>query len=204
MRFLSFCSIAAVLLVQSACSPVSNRALFKDLNIVSREEWGSGDAVLPMKKHVPNVITVHHTATKQNRDKTLSEKLKGLQKFSIERSTLGSGKIKEPWADIPYHFYITANGEIGEGRELQYAGDSNTPYDPTGHALIVLEGNFQNEAVPAAQYESLKKLTIALAKRYKISADQISGHKDNADTLCPGEALYQMLPQLKTDVGSAL
>ncbi len=153
--------------------------------------------MLPMKTHVPQKITIHHTATKQNASRTVQEKLKSLQKFSMERSPLSDGRIKEPWADVPYHFYIAVDGTIGEGRQLQYVGDSNTPYDPTGHVLIVLEGNFQNEKVSEAQLQSLKSLSLAVAKRWKISGDNISGHKDNATTACPGEDLYQLLPQLR-------
>ena len=115
----------------------------------------------------------------------------------MERSPLSDGRIKEPWADIPYHFYIAANGAIGEGRPLQYVGDSNTPYDPTGHALIVLEGNFNEENVSTEQKQSLKKLVIALARKYKISAPNLSGHKDHATTACPGNNLYDLIPEFK-------
>jgi hypothetical protein len=181
----------------TGCRTSSTVALSKDVVIVSREQWGSANPVLPMKKHVPNQITIHHTATKQAPGKTLTDKLKGLQKFSIERSPLGDGRIKEPWADIPYHFYIAVDGSIGEGRELQYAGDSNTPYDPSGHALIVLEGNFENEEVSEAQQQSMEKLVLSIAKLYDISGNKISGHKDNASTLCPGKNLYSLIPGLK-------
>lgn len=168
--------------------------------VVTREQWGSAKPVLEMKEHVPNRITIHHTGTYQNFNKSLEEKLKALQKFSMERSPLSDGRTKEAWADIPYHFYISVDGRIGEGRELRYVGDSNTPYDPTGHALLVLEGNFNKDQVTEAQRQSLFQLTKAIAKRYHISADRISGHKDNAQTACPGDALYAMLPQLREAV----
>ena len=164
--------------------------------VVTRQEWGAAAPVLPMKKHVPTRITIHHTATQQLQ-KPLKEQLKALQRFSQERSPLADGRMKEPWADIPYHFYIAADGTIGEGREVQYAGDSNTPYDPTGHLLIVLEGNFQTEEVTPTQFQSLVQLTKAVARQYHISPDQISGHKDNATTACPGENLYVLLPKLQ-------
>lgn len=180
------------------CRTSSIVALSKDVVIIKREQWGSAEAVLPMKKHVPNQITIHHTATKKAPNKTLADKLKGLQKFSMERSELGDGRIKEPWADIPYHFYIAADGSIGEGRQLQYAGDSNTPYDPSGHALIVLEGNFENEEVSEAQQKSMEKLVLSIARLYHISGNKISGHKDNASTLCPGKNLYSLIPQLRS------
>jgi len=154
-------------------------------------------SVLPMRKHVPQQITIHHTAVKQAPARTLADKLRGLQKFSVERSQLASGKVKEPWADIPYHFYIAVDGSIGEGRPLQYVGDSNTPYDPSGHALIVLEGNFESEELTEKQYQSLQALVVSIARKYSITADKISGHKDHAETACPGTKLYALIPQLK-------
>ncbi|AKQ45491.1 N-acetylmuramoyl-L-alanine amidase [Rufibacter radiotolerans] len=172
----------------------------KNVPVVTRAQWGSAAPVLEMKPHVPRLITIHHTATAQNPQRTLEQKLKALQKFSMERSPLSDGRMKEPWADIPYHFYISVDGRIGEGRELKYVGDSNTPYDPSGHALIVLEGNFNKDQVSPAQYQSLLLLTRAIAKKWNIPADRISGHKDNASTACPGDALYALLPQLRTEV----
>lgn len=201
MSFLK--NAAAVICLSFAlggCQSAKTVTLPKSVPLVTRATWGSATPVLEMKTHVPQRITVHHTATNQNAQRTLEQKLKGLQKFSMERSPLSDGRIKEPWADIPYHFYISVDGRIGEGRELKYVGDSNTPYDPTGHALIVLEGNFNKEAVTEAQKQSLFLLTKTIAKRWKIPGENISGHKDNASTGCPGDALYALLPELRTAV----
>jgi len=196
------CSLLAhlallVIAASTGCKVQQLVSLPKDVPIITRQEWGAVPSVLPMRKHVPQQITIHHTAVKQAPARSMAEKLKGLQKFSIERSQLASGKVKEPWADIPYHFYIAVDGAIGEGRPLQYVGDSNTPYNPSGHALIVLEGNFENEAPTDSQYQSLQKLVISIARQYRIAPDKISGHKDHADTACPGTNLYALIPQLK-------
>lgn len=192
------------LLIFSSCKVSRHVSLPAGVDIVTREQWGAAPPVLPVKKHTINRITIHHTAVNQNYKRTLRQKLKGLQKFSQERSPLSDGRIKEPWADIPYHFYIDVHGTIGEGRELQYAGDSNTPYDPTGHALIVLEGSFDKEVLTEKQYTSLKKLVVALATEYKVSPDKISGHKDHAQTGCPGNNLYALIPELKLLVKDTL
>ncbi|MFC6999737.1 peptidoglycan recognition protein family protein [Rufibacter roseus] len=200
MRNYSLRLLIIFCLVFTACRSAKEVSLPKGVPIVTRAEWGAAAPVLPMKEHSPTKITIHHTAVKQAPQKTLQEKLKGLQKFSQERAPLADGRMKEQWADIPYHFYITADGTIGEGRELKYTGDSNTPYDPTGHVLIVLEGNFQVETVTPIQFQNLVNLIKAVAKRWNISADKISGHKDNASTACPGDNLYALLPQLRKAV----
>ncbi len=195
---LSLLVLLSVFAFLASCQ--TTKVVFPDgMPVVSRAQWGANPPVLPMKEHVLTKITIHHTASRQT-TKPLAEKLKNLQKFSQERSALADGRIKEPWADIPYHYYLTADGTIAEAREVQYVGDSNTPYDPTGHVLIVLEGNFNVEEVTPAQYQSLVRLTQACAQRWNISADQISGHRDNASSACPGDNLYALLPDLRKAV----
>jgi hypothetical protein len=211
MRFVShyrqvimlFCAVLTGLFL-TQCSSSNKISLAPTLPILSRAEWGSASPVMPMREHRPNRITIHHTAVKQNLQRSLADKLKALQRFSMKKDTLGNGKLKEAWADIPYHFYIAADGQVGEGRELKYIGDSNTPYDPTGHALIVLEGNFNVEQPSKEQYASLEKLTLALAQQYIILPEQISAHKDHADTECPGTNLYALIPKLKKSISASL
>lgn len=201
--FFSVCFALVVLVIFNSCRSSQKVTMPDDVAIITRQQWGSAQPVLPMRKHIPSKITIHHTAVKQNFNRSLADKLKALQKFSMQRSPLADGRIKEPWADIPYHFYIDVHGSIGEGRQLQYVGDSNTPYDPTGHALIVVEGNFDKDTITEKQSASLEKLVIAIAHRYHIKADKISGHKDHADTGCPGTQLYALIPKLKQSLEAA-
>jgi uncharacterized protein YbbC (DUF1343 family) len=175
----------------------------EEMEIMSREAWNAQPARAGLKWHIPKYITIHHTGTNQNPDRSTAEKLQALQRFSYTEGVLGDGVTpKKPWADVPYHYYIAVDGTVAEGREIQYEGDSNTDYDLTGHALIVVEGNFQKEQIKDIQYEKLEQLVIILAKKYKVSAEEISGHKDQAETTCPGEDLYKLLPQLREKVAT--
>ncbi|HEX3158637.1 MAG TPA: peptidoglycan recognition family protein [Gemmatimonadaceae bacterium] len=164
----------------------------------SRTQWGARAPVSALREHTPDRITIHHTATPQAPDRPLADKMRALQRFSQGGGLLGNGQPKVPWADVPYHFYIAVNGEIAEGRELRYVGDSNTPYDPTGHLLIVLEGNFEHEDPPPAQLAALRQLVQRAAERWHIAPERIGGHRDHASTRCPGERLYQAIPSLRT------
>lgn len=165
--------------------------------IVSRTEWGAKPPVGEGKKHDIEFITIHHTAVKQRADLPLETKLKNLQAFSQREDKLASGKAKPAWFDIPYHYYISLDGRIGEGRPIEFAGDTNTEYDPTGHALIVLEGSFGSEEPTAEQIDSLKKMVVWLARKYKVPAKKINGHDDYAKTGCPGTNLKKLLPDLR-------
>jgi hypothetical protein len=186
-----------VIYVATACAsrgaPVPDDAV----PIVTRAQWGANAPVLPMREHRIERITIHHTATRQNATRTLADKLRGLQAFSQRDDSLGDGRRKPAWADIPYHYYIAADGTVGEGRPWQYVGDSNTPYDPTGHLLIVVEGNFEDEELTGGQRRALENLVPAFARRFHVPGDRLGAHKDYASTRCPGRNLYAELPHLR-------
>jgi hypothetical protein len=177
--------------------PLINRHLPTGIVYLSRAEWGAKPPVLPMRSHQLTRLTIHHTGTPQQPGRSLVEKMKALQKFSQEDSPLADGSRKQAWADVPYHLYIDINGEIAEGRDINYAGDTNTAYDPAGHLLVVVEGNFEKEAITAAQLKTLEMLVPALANHYTIQAENLAGHKDFAQTSCPGNALYMHIASLQ-------
>jgi hypothetical protein len=169
---------------------------------VSRSAWGAKPPTAEMRTHSLRRITIHHTAERQRPERPVEDKLRGLQRFSQSAGTLGNGRPKLPWADVPYHLYVAADGSVAEGRPLRFVGDSNTPYDPTGHLLIVVEGNFEEETLAPAQRRSLDALVLSMARRYRISGDSIAAHKDFTETLCPGRSLYAELPRLRALVGA--
>lgn len=162
--------------------------------IVSRAEWGARDPIFEMTKHRPQRITIHHSATPQKVDRSLSRKMQLLQTFSQSNELLADGRRKKAWADVPYHFMIGVSGDIAEGRNIKRVGDTNTNYDPAGHIGIVLEGNFENIAPNDAQIDALIALLAHLSRRYRIDVTQIDGHKSFASTACPGKHLEAMLP----------
>jgi len=44
---------------------------------------------------------------------------------------------------------------VYEGRKLDYAGDANTEYDPKGHALIEVVGNFEEVQPNQSQLDAV-------------------------------------------------
>lgn len=161
--------------------------------IISRKSWKAKKTIGKGKTHKIKYITIHHTASKQKPKLLIEKKLRNLQNFSQSNAKLANGKRKKAWIDIPYHYYIAPNGDIAEARQIEYAGDTNTNYDPTGHALIVLEGNFEKEKPTQEQIESMKKLTDWLAKKYSVSRTDIKAHNDYTKTACPGKNLKELL-----------
>lgn len=165
--------------------------------IEERKAWGAKDSVGVGRKHKIAFITIHHTATLQKPAVPIATKMRNLQAFSQREDKLDTGKVKPAWFDIPYHYYIAADGQIAEGREIKYAGDTNTEYDPTGHALVVLEGSFNTEQPALAQIKSMRQIVAWLARKYKVNAVNIKGHDDYAKTGCPGGNLKKLLPEVR-------
>lgn len=165
--------------------------------IVSRAAWGATPAKTQMMSpQKPTGIVLHHTSVRQQKKVSLEAKLRGLQGFSMSPGTVG--KVKKPaWGDLPYHYYIDVSGRIGEGRDVAFAGDTNTKYETAGQILIVVEGQFDKEKPTDAQIASLLALTAWLTQRYKIDPARITGHNDHAPTDCPGANLKVYLPALR-------
>jgi N-acetylmuramoyl-L-alanine amidase len=153
--------------------------------IINVESWGGTAADSSRAvRHVPNRITLHHQGETFTRGRDVREYLRSLQGWS--RSTRG-------WIDIPYHYIVDFEGNVYAGRDIDFAGDTNTPYDTAGHALIEVIGNYEDIEPNAAQLAAVARLMAMLAKKYNISPDTIVGHKDVAATTCPGKNLYRYL-----------
>jgi hypothetical protein len=152
--------------------------------LITQEEWGGTDSIDASLEHEISYITIHHGGEIFPDDKNTVSYLRGLQSWS---------RSDRKWNDIPYHYIVARDGKIYEGRPLNYRGDTNTTYDPTGHALIVLLGNFEEQEVNPEQIESLKVVTAYLADQESVPAKMIQTHKDYAETLCPGKKLYDYL-----------
>lgn len=167
--------------------------------IISRKDWKAKNPVGEGKEHTIRFLTIHHTGTPQKKETKIEKKMQNLQNFSQTESRLASGKLKPIWFDVPYHYYIAVDGKIAEGREIKFVGDTNTNYDPTGHALIVLEGNFETEQPSAEQQKSLREMTGWLLAQYKIPVAEIKAHNDYAATACPGNNLKILLPKLRAE-----
>lgn len=189
----------AVMTALGSCQNHSTSALIPDgICYVSRAAWGAHTPVLPMKEHTPTRLTIHHTGTAQNFKRTIEQKMIALQQFSQRDDSLDNGKKKPAWADVPYHFYVAVDGSVAEGREWRYTGDTNTTYDPTGHLLVVVEGSFDRDTLTTAQRRTLDKLIPALAHHFNIPAAALGGHRDYAETDCPGNNLYAELPRFRS------
>lgn len=184
-RYFQLICIACAGLAIAGCStpPVWNAV---DPAIISVAQWGGTPAnESEARQHAISRITLHHQGLPFTRSKDPRQYLRDLQSWS--RNSRG-------WVDVPYHYVVDLDGLVYEGRDIRFAGDTNTSYDPAGHALIEVVGNFEEVEPNAAQLEAVVKVMAMLAARYRVPVENILGHRDVAPgTECPGKNLYHYL-----------
>lgn len=153
--------------------------------VVPVAAWG-GSAADPARarRHQVKAITLHHQGETWKPGTDSEQYLRNLQTWS---------RNSKNWLDIPYHYVIDLDGRTFAARDIAYAGDTNTEYDPSGHALIEVVGNFEEVEPNQQQLDAVVDMMALLVARHRVSIDTISGHKDHAQTLCPGKNMYRYL-----------
>jgi hypothetical protein len=153
-------------------------------SIVPVSGWGGtpADATLARKQAI-SFITLHHQGEPFPEGKDPVQYLRNLQAWS---------RTTKHWLDIPYHYIIDLDGRIYAGRDINYAGDTNTEYDPMGHALIEVVGNFEEVEPNQKQLDAVVDLMAMLAAKYHVPVERIASHRDfSGQTVCPGKNLYR-------------
>ena len=157
-----------------------------EFNIIPRKAWGWTPPPFTLKPQKIKRITIHHGGILFKKDEDPVKYIRHLQEWS---------RTEKHWMDIPYHYMIDLDGKIYEARELKYPGDTNTTYNPRGHALICVMGNYEIQKPTQRQIDALAWLCAKLALKYHVPLDSIKAHKDYAETLCPGKNLYRYLQE---------
>jgi hypothetical protein len=169
-----------------SCSPAADfMPELVESGIILQEEWGGERLQTDIEPHELRYITLHHGGVTFADTADAPAYLRNLQSWS---------RTDRDWIDLPYHYLIDPQGRIYEGRSVLIPGDTNTDYDPTGHALICVLGNFELAEPNPAQIDAVTSLMALMAHRFNLTTDVIGGHKDYAsNTVCPGENLYPYL-----------
>lgn len=142
-----------------------------------------------MRLRIPHRIThvtLHHTGDAQplRPEDDPAAKLRGLQSW---------GARDRNWWDVPYHYLLDLEGRIYEGRDWRYMGETNTAYDPGGHFLISIIGNYERQEPTQAQLNSIADLMAWAFREFDVPLDRLGGHYNYATTTCPGQHLRKYL-----------
>jgi hypothetical protein len=182
-RLLHLAGVAG-LAVAAPFNPASsaNASPSASTRVLCRDAWGADPALPGGTRHDLNSMTIHHTAVVLGDNANAPARLRQHQRYHQD---------SQGWIDIAYHFSVDRNGNIYQLRDPALVGDTATSYDPTGHFLVVCEGNFDKEQVTEAQLNGAALVFAWAATKYGIPTDTLAGHRDESgDTSCPGASLY--------------
>jgi N-acetylmuramoyl-L-alanine amidase len=166
---------APITMTAPAISPASHVVLCRDA-------WGASPPRPGGTTHTLNRMTIHHTAVVLGDNSNSPARLRQHQRYHQD---------SQGWIDIAYHIGVDRNGNIFELRKPELVGDTATSYDPTGHFLVLCEGNFDEEEVTEEQLNGAALAFAWAAQQFNIATDTRCGHRDaSPDTACPGANLY--------------
>ncbi len=136
-----------------------------------------------------NKIILHHTAGNDSAD------VKAIRRQHIN----GNG-----WQDIGYHFLIHRIPTKKEfitsiGRSTQFEG-AHTRGANANSIGVSVAGNYQKNPLPIEARTELIKLLKKLVKTYKLKPNQISWHRKESPSLCPGKNFIAEIPSIIQDV----
>jgi hypothetical protein len=183
--------------------------------IVTRRQWGADERLgdqcwAPRYGRTFKAVFVHHTAGSNNYTRREAP--------GIVRGIYAYHTQSRNWCDIGYNFLVDRYGTVYEGRaggirqpvRGAHSGDYNV--NSTGISLM---GEFSNVMPPKAMRRALIKLiTWRMGVAYHGGKgfaylngkrfNRISGHRDAMSTSCPGQRVYDWLPQLRNRVDNRL
>lgn len=178
------------------------RAELQDL-VQDRASWGARATNCSDRDGDKTRMAIHHTVTPST---TAPEtRLRGIQAFHMD--TRG-------WCDVGYHFLVSMDGTIWEGRELEYIG-AHVGGHNTGNAGISFIGCHHTSGCndwepfdpPEAPIDATATLVGRLANLYDITVNPmtVKGHRDHsgATTSCPGDFLHDRLDDIRERAGSS-
>lgn len=162
--------------------------------VVSREKWGAA-APGSYKAHTPKRIVLHHAWRPNISQYKGASTIKGIQRYH---------QVDNGWADIGYHFLIGPDGVIYQGRPETVVGAHCPPN--VNWVGICMIGDFDPnmDKLPQVTRESLMDLMVWLSSYYKISPNELFGHRDFSTKTCPGEDIYRQHGAFKAEIAEAL
>ena len=146
-------------------------------------------------------VVLHHTA-----ETGVSN---GRQADEVMRAIYRYHTVSRGWGDIGYHYVIAPDGTIFEGRAGGAGVVGGHVYcNNIGTIGVALMGNFNDQEPTRGQISALRQLLPQLAAEYELDLTASStyhgeytpnllGHRDLGPSACPGQNLYDLLPDLR-------
>lgn len=159
----------------------------EEVTTIPQSQWNRG-GVAPiaekLHEHPAGLrsLVLHHTQTPNEAPAMEQARLRSIRRYHM---------VDRGWGDVAYHYFIGASGEIYEGRDSRYAGDSGTQYDLDGRLLVCLLGDFSKAMPTEKALASLLRLVAAKLHEHGLAPDTVVTHRMVAATDCPGDAVQK-------------
>lgn len=157
------------------------------LAVLCRDAWGARPPGDGFVEHTIRQLTIHHSAVVLGDNRDAPSRLRQHQRHHQDQG----------WPDIAYHLGVDRNGNVYDLRPALFRGDTFTAYDPTGHFLVLCEGNFDREQPTDAQLEGAATAFAWASREFGVAPATLTGHRDHAQTSCPGDALYARIAEVR-------
>ncbi|SDP28491.1 Repeat domain-containing protein [Pedococcus dokdonensis] len=195
-----------------ATAPGGAQAAAARPTIHTRKEWGADESMRQgdVGYGQAHIAFVHHTdGTNGYTSAQVPAIIRGIYDFHV------NGR---DWNDIGYNFLVDRFGRIWEGRyggvDKAVIGAHTLNYNSWSFGVAAL-GDFTSATPPAAMLTAIER---TIAWKFTLHGNpatgtvfardktfnRISGHRDGVSTSCPGQALYNRLPTIRSAVASMI
>jgi hypothetical protein len=208
-----------LVVARAASSPASAAGAVAAPAIVTRAQWGADESLRssdgPLFATV-NRLAVHHTAGDEGPDPAAT--VRAIYAYHTQYNH---------WNDIGYNYLVDSSGRVYEGRWAReyspgevHSGENlegdgvigaHITSNNAGTVGVALLGDFTGSRPTVAAVDGLERVLSWKAYVNQIDAlgttewstgvkSTIIGHRDAGQTACPGDLLYELLPQIRSDV----
>ena len=180
--------------------------------IVTRAGWGANEnyrfgsygEIWPPEYATVEHVIIHHTDTPNTQDIP-----------TAVRSIYYYHAVTQGWGDIGYNYLVGRDGRIYQGRVggQNVIGGHSYQY-AIGSSGISIIGDFQSTPVPQAALAGLVSIVAWVGRdldphgfsdfHETLGLPTICSHRDVNATTCPGDYLYNQLPQIRDLVAATL
>lgn len=171
-----------------------------NIGVKSRAQWNAKASKGCSNNSSKYRAAVHHTVTPTTSGGSYEKLLRAIQTY--HQDTRG-------WCDVGYHFLVTSDGSVWEGRPVNKRG-AHVGGNNTGNIGVSFVGCFHTSGCgsvggsmvpPSVMLQAAGNLIGYLAGNYgfAVNSSTVKGHKDHSgqSTTCPGDHLHAQLSTIR-------
>ncbi len=191
-------SIMTVVLLMFAAGCITNKKAkpgnLERPRITPPVAWRGSLPSGSFRTHVPERITITHTGVPL----VPSADPLGYMKNQQERD------LRRGWGDLGAHYYVGPSGAIFQSRDTYIKGrtleETDAKFDPQGHILITLIGDYNEQALSEEFQEGFVDLTAWLIQQHNIPMAQLKGINEYTETDGPGRHFTEWIKGVEFEV----